>query len=355
MNKLTLALILCPVLFMESAFAAGISGEGASFPASIYKKWGQTYKTETKLDFTYEASGSGNGIKQIEAKAVDFGASDKPLKPDELDKNGLLQFPTVVGGVVPVINVAGILSGTLKLDGPVLADIFMGKITKWNAPAIAALNPGIELPNESIAVVHRSDGSGTTFIFTNYLSKVSAEWKSTMGEGTTVPWKLGTGCKTNLLIPICMYQINNSIGYMDYAYANKVGMNMVQMRNRAGQFVAPGGAAFQEAAKHADWEHASHFYEILTDEPGAASWPIVGATFILMHQVQNKPETAREVLKFFSMAYSNQGDADASELGYVPLPKALKNQIRQVWAAQFKDAKGNLLCADGCGAAPAAP
>jgi phosphate transport system substrate-binding protein len=204
-------------------------------------------------------------------------------------------------------------------------------------------------------VVHRSDGSGTTFIFTNYLSKVSAEWKSTMGEGTTVPWKVGTGCKTNLLIPLCMYQINNSIGYMDYAYANKVGMNMVQMRNHAGQFVSPSGAAFQDAAKHADWEQASHFYVILTDEPGAASWPIVGATFILMHKVQSKPETAREVLNFFNDAYSDEGDAAATELGYVPLPKELQNQIRQVWAAQIKDTKGNAVCMGGCGGAAAAP
>ncbi len=361
MSKFTLASILGLALCAGTAAAAGapavsgISGEGASFPASIYKKWGESYRSDTHLGFSYDASGSGNGIKQIEAKAVDFGASDKPLKPEELEKNGLLQFPTVVGGVVPVINVVGIESGTLKLDGPTLAAIFMGKITKWNDPAIAALNPGIKLPNADIAVVHRSESSGTTFILTNYLSKVSAEWKSAMGEGTTVPWKVGTGCRTNLVIPICMYQHDNSIGYMDYAYAEKVGMNMVQMRNQAGQFITPSGAAFQESAKHAKWDEAAHFYEILTDEPGAGSWPIVGATFILMHQVQNKPETAREVLKFFNMAYSDAGDAAASELGYVPLPKQLQNRIRQVWATQIRDAKGNLVCAAGCGAAPAAP
>ena len=329
----------------------GISGEGASFPASIYKKWGEVYKAQTGLGFSYAASGSGNGIKQIEAHAVDFGASDKPLKAEELDKAGLLQFPTVVGGVVPIINVPGIDSGTLKLDGPVLAAIFMGKITKWTEPAIAALNSGLQLPNEDIAVVHRSESSGTTFIFTNYLSKVSPEWKSAMGEGTTVPWKVGTGCRTNLVIPICMYQHNNSIGYMDYAYAAKEGMNMVNMKNHAGQFVAPNGAAFQEAAKHAKWDQAADFYEILTDEPGAASWPIAGATFILMHKVQAKPETAKEVLKLFGMAYSDAGNAAASELGYVPLPKQLQDQIRQVWAAQIKDAKGNAVCAEGCAAA----
>jgi len=360
MRKFTLALALGLTMFAGNApasapapAAVSISGEGASFPASIYKKWGEVYKSQTGLGFSYDASGSGNGIKQIEAKAVDFGASDKPLKADELDKAGLVQFPTVVGGVVPVINVVGIDSGTLKLDGPTLASIFMGKITKWNDPAIAALNPDLQLPNETIAIVHRSESSGTTFIFTNYLSKASPEWKSEMGEGTTVPWKAGTGCRTNLLIPVCMYQINNSIGYMDYAYAAKVGMNMVQMKNHAGLFVAPSGTAFQEAARHAKWDEAAHFYEILTDEPGVESWPIVGATFILMHNTQAKPDTARQVLKFFSMAYSSEGDAAASELGYVPLPRQLQDQIRQVWAAQVKDARGNAVCADGCGAAAA--
>ncbi len=354
MNKLTLVLLSGLLSFTQGVCAAGITGEGASFPASIYLKWGATYQRERGVDFSYQPSGSGNGIKQIEAHAVDFGASDKPLKPEELEKAGLLQFPTVVGGVVPVINVASIHSGSLKLDGPVLAAIFMGKIKRWNDPAIAALNPGLALPNEPISVVHRSESSGTTFIFTNYLSKVSPEWKAAMGEGTTVPWKVGTGCRTNLLIPVCMYQINNSIGYMDYAYAAKVGMSMVQMKNRAGQFIVPHGAAFQEAAGHADWEHASHFYEILTDEPGAESWPIVGATFILMHTEQKKPDTAREVLKFFDYAYSAEGDTLASETGYVPLPKALQKQIHEVWATQIRDAKGKLVCAGGgCAVTPA--
>jgi phosphate transport system substrate-binding protein len=351
MNRFTLALTLALMLFARGALAAGISGEGASFPATVYMKWGETYQRESGVDFTYAPTGSGNGIKKIEAHAVDFGASDKPLKPEELDRAGLMQFPTVVGGVVPVINVASIHSGTLKLDGPTLAAIFMGKITRWNDPAIAALNPGTDLPNENIAVVHRSESSGTTFIFTNYLSKVSPEWKATMGEGTTVPWKLGTGCRTNLLIPVCMYQINNSIGYMDYAYAAKVGMSMVQMKNRAGRFIVPGGAAFQQSAGHADWDKVAHFYEILTDEPGADSWPIVGATFILMHQAQKKPETARQVLKFFDFAYSDEGDALASRLGYVPLPKPLQGQIRRVWAADIKDEKGKPVCAEACGAA----
>ncbi len=351
MNRLTLALTLGLTLFAQGALAAGITGEGASFPATVYLKWGETYQREAGVDFAYQPSGSGNGIKQIEAHAVDFGASDKPLKPEELDKAGLLQFPTVVGGVVPVVNGPSVHAGALKLDGPTLAAIFMGKITRWNDPAIVALNPGMDLPHENIAVVHRSESSGTTFIFTNYLSKVSPEWKSAMGEGTTVPWKVGSGCRTNLLIPVCMYQINNSIGYMDYAYAAKVGMSMVQMKNHAGRFIVPAGGAFQEAASHADWDKVSHFYEILTDQPGANSWPIVGATFILMHQVQKKPDTAREVLKFFNFAYGEEGDAMASRLGYVPLPKQLQGQIRKVWATEIKDAKGKPVCGEACGAA----
>ncbi len=330
-----------------NAHAGNISGAGATFPSTVYKTWARAYQEQSGIGLNYQDTGSGDGIKQIEASTVDFGASDKPLKPDDLEKNGLLQFPTVVGGAVPVINIAGVDSGALKLSGPVLAAIFLGKIAKWNDPAIAALNPGIRLPNENIAVIHRSDASGTTFIFTNYLSKVSPEWKSEMGEGTTVPWKVGAGCRTNLLIPVCLYQNNNSIGYMDYAYAKKTAMNMVQLQNEAGHYVAPNSTSFQAAAKYAKWEQATDFYEILTNEPGDASWPIVGATFILMHRVQDKPETGKEVLKFFDFAYT-KGDELASELGYIPLPKQLQQQVRQVWMTQIKDAKGNPLCPNGC-------
>jgi len=266
-----------------------------------------------------------------------------PLKPEKLEEAGLFQFPTVVGGAVPVINVAGIENGKLKLDGITLARIFMGKITKWNDPEIAGLNPDVTLPNENINVIHRSDGSGTTFIFTNYLSKVSAEWKSAVGEGTTVPWKVGTGCRTNLLIPVCLYQANNSIAYMDYAYAAKTRMSMVQMKNRDGQFVMPGQPSFKSAAAYAKWEPAATgFYEILTNEPGATTWPIAGATFILMHRVQDNPETGKAVLGFFDLAYSQGGDM-ASELGYVPLPLKVQQQIRASWGTQFKDAKGNAM------------
>ncbi len=336
------------VLFAASAGAAQISGAGATFPASIYKQWGSAYQSGTGVEFKYQGTGSGDGIKQIQAKTVDFGASDMPLKPEKLEESGLLQFPTVVGGVVPVINVAGIQSGTLKLDGHTLAAIFMGKIAKWNDPAIAGLNPGIKLPAEDIHVVHRSDGSGTTFIFTNYLSKVSPEWKAALGEGTTVEWKVGSGCRTNLLIPVCMYQINNSIGYMDYAYAAKTGMNLVQVKNHDGQFVMPGGSAFQAAAAYAQWQpSATGFYEILTDEPGGTTWPIVGATFILMHKIQDKPEIGRDVLKFFSWAYAD-GNTMASELGYVPLPDSVHQRVRTIWDAQVKDAHGNAVCPNGC-------
>ncbi len=348
-NTLKVLVLISLVLCAGSAWAAStISGAGATFPSTVYKAWGKAYLEQSGTGLKYQDTGSGDGIKQIEAKTVDFGASDKPLKPEDLEKAGLLQFPTVVGGAVPVINIAGVGSGAMKLTGPVLADIFMGKITRWNDPAITALNPGVPLPAADIAVIHRSDASGTTFIFTNYLSKVSAEWKTAMGEGTTVPWKVGQGCRTNLLMPVCLYQANNSIGYMDYAYAKKTEMNMVQMQNQAGQYITPRAAAFQAAARYAKWDQATDFYEILTNEPGDASWPIVGATFILMQRIQDKPENGKQVLNFFDFAYS-KGDETASELGYIPLPKQLQQQIRQVWAMQIKDAQGNLLCPTGCG------
>jgi len=346
------------ILTLTSAKAAEISGAGATFPATIYKEWGKEYQKRAGVELKYQATGSGDGIRQITAKSVDFGASDMPLPAAKLQEAGLFQFPTVVGGAVPVINVAGIESGTLKLDGQTLAGIFLGKINKWDAPAIVALNPGVNLPNADINVIHRSDGSGTTFLFTNYLSKVSAEWKSAMGEGATVAWKVGSGCRTNLLIPVCLYQMSNSISYMDYAYAAKTSMNMVQMKNREGQFVTPSGSAFKAAAAYAKWEaSATGFYEILTDEPGAATWPIVGATFILIYKLQEKPEAVREVLKFFDWDY-RQGSGMASELGYVPLPEEVQHRVRAGWGAEIKDAKGETLCPGGCaagGAGRAAP
>ncbi len=338
-KQLRIAALVVSLLGAASAVAANINGAGATFPSTVYRGWGKAYEDHARVSLKYQDTGSGNGITQVEAKTVDFGASDMPLHPDELAKKGLVQFPTVAGGVVPVINIPGIVDGALKLDGPILAGIYMGKITKWNHPAIVTLNPGLPLPDATINVVHRAENSGTTFIFTHYLSKVSAEWKATMGEGTSVPWKVGTPCRSNLVIPVCLYQANNSIAYMDYGYAKERGVAMAQLRNRAGQFVTPSVESFQAAAGNAKWDQASDFHEIPTDAAGEASWPIVGATFILMHKTQDNPEAGKEVLKFFDWAYS-QGDT-AKQLGFVPLPRQVQDQIRQSWAAKIRDKAGN--------------
>ncbi|MDD5300615.1 MAG: phosphate ABC transporter substrate-binding protein PstS [Gallionella sp.] len=322
--------------------ANDITGAGATFPYPIYAKWAEAYKAQTGIGMNYQSIGSGGGIKQITAKTVDFGASDMPLKPEELDKNGLMQFPTVIGGVVPVINVNGIDSGKLKLTGTVLADIYLGKITKWNDPALAALNADLKLPDENITVVHRSDGSGTSFIFTNYLSKVSADWKSSVGEGTAVSWKAGTGGKGNEGVASYVQRMKNTIGYVEYAYALQNRMNTVQMKNRDGQFVKADDISFKAAAAGAHWDKAPGFYEILTDEAGKESWPISGATFVLMHKAQEKPETGKEVLKFFDWAYDKGGKL-AADLDYVPLPENVVKLIRAAWKAQLKDAAGNAL------------
>jgi len=330
------------VAYVGASQATDITGAGATFPYPIYAKWADAYKTQTGIGLNYQSIGSGGGIKQITAKTVDFGASDMPLKPEELDKSGLMQFPTVVGGDVPVINVNGIDAGKLKLDGTTLADIYLGKITKWNDSAIVALNKDLKLPDENITVVHRSDGSGTTFIFTNYLSKVSPEWKSAVGEGTAVSWKAGTGGKGNEGVASYVQRIKNSIGYVEYAYALQNKMNTVQMKNRDGQFVAANEDSFRAAAAGAHWDKAPGFYEILTDEAGKESWPISGATFILMHKVQEKPETGKEVLKFFDWAYDKGGKL-ATDLDYVPMPENVVKLIRAAWKAQLKDAAGKLL------------
>ena len=330
------------VAYAGASQATDITGAGATFPYPVYAKWADAYKTKTGIGLNYQSIGSGGGIKQIEAKTVDFGASDMPLKPDDLEQNGLMQFPTVIGGVVPVINVNGIDSGTLKLDGATLADIYLGKITKWNDPAIVALNKDLKLPGDDITVVHRSDGSGTSFIFTNYLSKVSADWKSSVGEGTAVSWKVGTGGKGNEGVASYVQRIKGSIGYVEYAYALQNKMNHVQMKNHDGNFVQPESSAFQAAAAGAKWDKAPGFYELLTNEAGKNSWPISGATFILMHKVQDKPETAKEVLKFFSWAYAN-GDKMASDLDYVPLPESLVKMIHTAWETQIKNAAGKAV------------
>lgn len=325
--------------FSTSALASKITGAGATFPYPIYAKWAEAYKAKTGIGMNYQSIGSGGGIKQIKAKTVDFGASDMPLKPEMLEKDGLMQFPTVVGGVVPVINLRGIAAGAVRLNGTVLADIFLGKIQKWNDPVIAALNKGVRLPATSITVVHRSDGSGTTFIFTNYLAKVSPEWKQKVGNDTSVAWPAGVGGKGNEGVASFVQRIQGAIGYVEYAYAKQNKIPYALMQNKDGVFVAPDANAFKAAAAGADWQHAPGFYEILTNEPGKASWPITGATFILMHKVQDKPATAKKVLNFFDWSYAN-GDDMALSLDYVPLPGSVTKIISNAWKTQIKDASG---------------
>jgi phosphate transport system substrate-binding protein len=324
------------------AIAIDISGAGATFPYPIYAKWADAYKKETGSGLNYQSIGSGGGIKQITAKTVTFGATDMPLKPEQLAKDGLVQFPTVIGGDIPVVNLQDIKSGDLKLDGPTLAKIFLGEIKAWNDPAIQKLNPSAKLPSQAIVVVHRSDGSGTTFIWTDYLSKVSADWKSKVGANTSVEWPVGIGAKGNEGVANNVANTKGSIGYVEYAYAKQNKMTTVNMVNKDGKSVAPSAKAFQAAAANADWEKAEGFYVILTDEPGPDSWPIAGATFILIHKQPQDPAAAAEALKFFSWAFA-KGDKMAEDLDYVPMPDKVVTAIQKVWAAQVKDAGGKPL------------
>ncbi len=324
--------------------AADISGAGATFPYPIYAKWADAYKKETGLGLNYQSIGSGGGIKQIQAKTVTFGASEQPLKPEELNKAGLIQFPTVIGGDVPVVNLEGIKSGDLALDGDTLAKIFLGEITKWNDPAIAKLNPAVKLPAQPIVVVHRSDGSGTTFIFTDYLSKVNAKWKSDVGANASVEWPAGIGAKGNEGVANNVANTKGAVGYVEYAYAKQNNLTTVNMFNKDRKAVAPNAAAFQAAAANADWEKAEGYYVILTDQPGATSWPIAGATFILIHKQPQDPAAAAEALKFFAWAYAKGGKM-AEELDYVPMPAKVVDQVKKVWAAEIKDASGKPLFA----------
>src|SRR5215204_429650 len=328
--------------FSIAALALDISGAGATFPYPIYAKWADTYKKETGVGLNYQSIGSGGGIKQIQAKTVTFGASDMPLKPEDLNKNRLVQFPTVMGGVVPVINVEGVRPGDLTLDGPTLAKIFLGEVKTWNDPAIAKLNPNAKLPSQAIAVVHRSDGSGTTFIWTDYLSKVSPDWKSKVGANTSVEWPVGIGAKGNEGVANNVANTKGSIGYVEYAYAKQNKLTYVNMINKDGQTVAPEAKSFQAAAANADWEKREGFYVILTDEPGPESWPIAGATFILIHKQPQDPAAAAEALRFFSWAFA-KGDKMAEDLDYVPMPDNVVNAIKTVWAAQIKDKDGKPL------------
>jgi phosphate transport system substrate-binding protein len=339
-NLAAAALAVAGFAFGPIVHALDITGAGATFPYPVYAKWAEAYKAKSGVGMNYQSIGSGGGIKQIQNKTVDFGASDMPLKPEELDKDGLLQFPTVIGGDVPVVNLEGVKPGELKLTGSVLADIYLAKITKWNDPAIAKLNPGAKLPDSEITVVHRSDGSGTTFIWVNYLSKVSPEWKQKVGEGTSVAWPTGVGGKGNEGVASYVQRVKGSIGYVEYAYALQNKMTYAQVQNRDGNFVSPSSETFKAAAAGADWNKAPGYYLVLTDQPGRNAWPISGATFILMYKTQAKPETAKEVLKFFDWAYTSEGDKLADSLDYVPLPDSVTSQIKSTWKSQIKDSSG---------------
>jgi len=327
-----------------AAAAADISGAGATFPYPIYAKWADTYKKETGVGLNYQSIGSGGGIKQIQAKTVTFGASDMPLKAEELQKAGLVQFPTVLGGVVPVVNLDGIAPGDITIDGPTLAKIFLGEVKTWNDPAIQKLNPSAKLPSQAIAVVHRSDGSGTTFIFTDYLSKTSADWKSKVGANTAVEWPVGIGAKGNEGVANNVAQTKGSIGYVEYAFAKQNKLTSTKLVNKDGKAVAPTADAFQAAAASADWNGTPGFGVILTNEAGANSWPISGATFILIHKQPQDPAAASEALKFFAWAYAKGGKM-AEDLDYVPLPAKVVAAIQKVWASDIKDTSGKPIYA----------
>jgi phosphate transport system substrate-binding protein len=327
---------------LSTASAVDITGAGATFPFPIYAKWAEAYKAKTGIGMNYQSIGSGGGIAQIKAKTVDFGASDMPLKPDDLQAAGLMQFPAIIGGIVPVVNIDGVAAGALRFTGPVLADIYLGKIKSWNDRAIADLNPSLKLPSELITVVRRSDGSGTTFNFTDYLSKVSPEWKDKVGSATAVSWPEGVGGKGNEGVAAYVQRIKGAIGYVEFAYAKKNNMSYALVQNRDGQYPKPDSATFQAAAQYADWKSAPGFYQIITNSPGSTSWPIAATSFILLHVRQDKPQSAAEVLKFFDWALKN-GQKMADELDYVALPPPLVAQIEDAWKAQIKDASGKSL------------
>jgi phosphate transport system substrate-binding protein len=327
-----------------AASAADISGAGATFPYPIYAKWADAYKQASGVGLNYQSIGSGGGIKQIEANTVTFGASDMPLKAEDLTKKGLVQFPTVMGGIVPVLNVEGVTSGELVIDGPTLAKIYLGDIKKWDDPAIKKLNPSAKLPSKAIAVVHRSDGSGTTFIFTNYLSKVSADWKDKVGNNTSVEWPVGIGAKGNEGVANNVRQAQGSIGYVESAYAKQNKLTVMKMVNKDGKTVAPTPEAFQAAAANADWAGTPGFYVLLTDQPGAASWPIAGATFILFHKQVQDAAAATEAIKFFDWAYAN-GSKMAQDLDYIPMPAPVVAAIKKLWANEIKDSSGKSIYA----------
>ena len=338
----TLGLALAATTAATAVYAADMTGAGATFPAPVYAKWAESYKAATGNGLNYQAIGSGGGIKQIKAKTVDFGASDMPLKADELDADGLIQFPMVMGGVVPVVYLDGVKGGEMKLTGEVLGNIYLGKITKWNDPALVALNPGIKLPADDITVVHRADGSGTSFLFTDYLSKTNAEFQKTVGAGTAVKWPVGVGGKGNDGVASNVTRIKGSIGYVEYAYAKKNKMEYAQLKNHDGQYVEPSEESFKAAAAGADWAKTPGFAVVLTDQVGKASWPITGATFILMHKSEANAANAKEVLKFFDWSYKN-GTSTALALDYVPMPAQVIKLVQDSWKSQIKDASGKAI------------
>jgi phosphate transport system substrate-binding protein len=318
-----------------SAYAADITGAGSTFIYPVLSKWADAYKKETGSGVNYQSIGSGAGIKQIQAKTVTFGATDAPLKPDQLEKDGLAQWPMIMGAIVPVVNIEGVKPGDMVLDGQTLADIFQGKITKWDDAAIKKLNPNVKLPSAAISVVHRADGSGTTFNFTDYLSKVSADWKSKVGEGTAVEWPAGVGAKGNEGVSGNVGQTKDSIGYVEYAYAKQNKLTYTKLVNKAGKTVDPANDAFQAAASNADWTHAPGYYLILTDQPGEKSWPIVASTFILMHKDATDKVASQEALKFFKYSF-DKGGKMAEDLDYIPMPDLVVKQVEKTWASDIK-------------------
>lgn len=322
--------------------AADITGAGATFPYPIYSKWSEAYKAATGIGLNYQSIGSGGGIKQIKAKIVDFGASDMPLKQEDLDKDGLMQFPAIIGGVVPVVNIDGVAAGQLKLSSEVIADIYLGKVTKWDHPSITAINPGLKLPNANISVVHRSDGSGTTFIWTNWLSKTNQEWADKVKDGTAVKWPMGVGGKGNEGVSAVVQQLKNSIGYVEYAYAKKNKIPHAQVKNRDGNFVQPSDDTFKAAAANADWANAPGFYLLLTDQKGKDAWPITGASFIVMHRQQADVLTGRAILKFFDWSYKN-GAKMSEDLEYVHLPQSVIKLVNEKWKNELKGPDGQSI------------
>jgi len=344
-RSLLTSMSLLSLLTAGSAWAADIkeiSGAGATFPYPVYAKWAETYANTTGVKMNYQSIGSGGGIKQIKAKTVDFGASDAPLKPEELNESGLMQFPMVMGGVVPVVNIPGIKPGEVKLSSEVFANIYLGKIKNWDDNAIKTLNPGLKLPKQAITVVHRSDGSGTTWIFTNYLSKVSEDWAKKVGNDKAVAWPTGVGGKGNEGVASYVKRIKGSIGYVEYAYALQNKMSYALLQNKGGNFVAPTSSSFQAAAANADWNNAPGFYMVLTDQPGKDSWPITGATFILVYKTQDKPDNGRAVLKFFDWAYKNGGKM-AESLDYVPMPDSVVSLVEKTWSSDIKDSSNKAV------------